>query len=294
MDWQIRLTSVYCEVCEQYTRHLWRHCERFSNNSIPLFSDEEVITVYLFGIMRHKRTIQDIYEYTQDHLLDWFPKLPSYGGYVQRLNKLSSVFPALLEGLQEQWPTIRGWLPVLLLDSMPVVLAKEKRRYHAKVASEVSNCGYCASKKMKYYGVKLHVLGLRQAGTLPCPEYIELTPASNHDLTVLDAISPQLGNGELYADKAYIAETIQQYLEQQGMTLHTPVKKAKGQEELFLFEKLLSTSVSRVRQPIESFFNWIEEHTGIQVASKVRALNGLLVHVFGRLAAAMFLFILNS
>ena len=49
-----------------------------------------------------------------------------------------------------------------------------------------------------------------------------------------------------------------------------------------------------LRFSIESFFNWLEEYTGIQVASKVRSLNGLLVHVFGRLTAAMFLFILNS
>jgi hypothetical protein len=37
----------------------------------------------------------------------------------------------------------------------------------------------------------------------------------------------------------------------------------------------------------ESLFNWIEEKTGIQCASKVRSREGLLVHVFGRLTAAM-------
>jgi hypothetical protein len=42
-------------------------------------------------------------------------------------------------------------------------------------------------------------------------------------------------------------------------------------------------------QPVESIFNWIEEKTGIEIASKVRSYQGLLVHVFGRLAAAMFL-----
>jgi len=49
-----------------------------------------------------------------------------------------------------------------------------------------------------------------------------------------------------------------------------------------------SRAVSRVRQPIESLFNWIEEKAGIEMASKVRSSQGLLVHVFGRLAAAMF------
>jgi hypothetical protein len=36
-------------------------------------------------------------------------------------------------------------------------------------------------------------------------------------------------------------------------------------------------------------FNWIQEKTGIECASKVRSFRGLLVHVFARLAAAMFL-----
>ena len=62
---------------------------------------------------------------------------------------------------------------------------------------------------------------------------------------------------------------------------------AKGQAYLDPFDQWLSTAVSRVRQPIESLFHWLKEKTGIQRASKVRSYNGLLVHVFGRLAAAM-------
>jgi hypothetical protein len=49
-----------------------------------------------------------------------------------------------------------------------------------------------------------------------------------------------------------------------------------------------------VRQPIESLFNWIQEKTNIQAASKVRSYKGLTVHVFGRLAAAMFMMVFNS
>jgi hypothetical protein len=75
-------------------------------------------------------------------------------------------------------------------------------------------------------------------------------------------------------------------LAEQDSLLNTPVKKKKG-EHLGMAEEILSTAVSRVRQPIESLFNWIEEKTGIQTASKVRSTQGLLVHVFGKLAAAM-------
>ena len=58
-------------------------------------------------------------------------------------------------------------------------------------------------------------------------------------------------------------------------------------------DRVYSQIVSGVRQPIESLFNWVEEKTGIEVASKVRSYKGLMVHVFGRLAAAMFMLAFN-
>ena len=51
---------------------------------------------------------------------------------------------------------------------------------------------------------------------------------------------------------------------------------------------MVFSAISRVRQPIETLVGWIEEKTGIECAGKVRSYNGLMVHVFGKLAAAMF------
>ncbi len=71
----------------------------------------------------------------------------------------------------------------------------------------------------------------------------------------------------------------------------TPVKAVKGQTEIEkqrnkAADDLFSTAVSKVRQPIESFFNWLIEKTDFQKASKVRSTKGLMVHVFGKMAAA--------
>ena len=62
----------------------------------------------------------------------------------------------------------------------------------------------------------------------------------------------------------------------------TPIKAKKGrtdrQKQIDLaFEMLYDKMVSSVRQPIESFFNWLNEKTQIQKASKVRSSKGLLV-----------------
>ena len=51
-------------------------------------------------------------------------------------------------------------------------------------------------------------------------------------------------------------------------------------------DDLFSTAVSRIRQPVESMFNWLIEKADIQKASKVRSTKSLLIHAFGRLAVA--------
>ena len=76
--------------------------------------------------------------------------------------------------------------------------------------------------------------------------------------------------------------------------LLTPVKHKKGQTQQDkqrhkAADDLFSKAVSSVRQPIESFFNWLIEHTDIQRAAKVRSTKGLIIHVFGRIAAAFIL-----
>jgi hypothetical protein len=49
--------------------------------------------------------------------------------------------------------------------------------------------------------------------------------------------------------------------------------------------------VRGIRQAIESLFNWIEEQTQIQKASKVRSTDALLVHCWGKSAVAFFLLV---
>ena len=79
-------------------------------------------------------------------------------------------------------------------------------------------------------------------------------------------------------------------LAEQNTELLVPQKKPKG-KELNCFEKEHNRLISRIRQPIESFFNWLIEKTQIQRASQVRSTDGLLVHCFGKLTFALLLLV---
>lgn len=294
MDWEIRLTDLFIYVSLQYDTHLWVYCQRHGNNNRPAFTDEEVITIFLFGIMQNRFEITDIYNYTRDHLGEWFPKLPSYTAFIQRLNRLESLFPAFTEHILSNFADSDMIQHLRPIDSVPIIMANAKRSSSAKVADEFANKGYCASKGIRYYGVKVHILGIARHNTLPLPEYIGVTPASDHDLTAFRQISAHIEHRELFADMAYIDELEKQMLKKHGTELYTPVRKKKGQKRLGLFDRILSTAVSSVRQPIESLFNRLQDKTEIQRGSKIRSYKGMMVHIFGRLAAAMFLMVFNS
>lgn len=290
MDWQEKLISLYLFICNEYKTHLGSYCERMTNHADLSFSDEEVITIFINGVIDKRRELKEIYNDASRHLKKWFPKLPSYTAFIQRINRISDVFIPLIESLQSKLPENTFIEMQQVIDSMPIVIAKQGRRFSAKAANEIATPnGYCATKKMYYYGVKIHILGAYKKGSIPVPMYIGLTNAGVSDRKAYEQILPDLTNN-VFADKAYQKEN-KPIFQDKNALLHTPVKKQKGQKILDSADKLLSSAISSIRQPIESLFNWIEEKTKIQMASKVRSYNGLMVHVFGRIAAAFFMLI---
>lgn len=283
MDWQERIISLYLQITELSQSNLQYFCQRFSNNNKPQFTDEEIMTIYLSGIQQGYKNQKQIYNHAKDYWLDFFPNLPSYSCFNYRINRLESAFSVFCELLQLQLPAnLFDKNHFRVIDSMPIIMAQQNRRFKAKVAPELADRnGYCSAKNLYYYGVKLHMVGSYTKGSMPIPEYIGLTNSGMHDSKAYEQIKSdkQIQSYEKFADKAYPASSENK--------LYVPVKKAKGQEYLDATDQLYSTEISRIRQPIESLNNWIVEKTGIQTASKVRSTKGLMVHVFGRIAAAL-------
>ena len=85
-------------ICDVHKSSLRFHCQRFSNNSNPEFTDEEVLTIYLFcGYCQRYFNIKEIQTFAKEYLSSWFPKLPSYQTFCVRLNMLSETFKVLVE-----------------------------------------------------------------------------------------------------------------------------------------------------------------------------------------------------
>jgi len=290
-DKKIKLVKIYLYVCDHFDNE-WKYlCERFSNNNKPEFSDQEAITIYLYAMhLEYRLKVKHIHEFASEYLRDWFPKLPSYEAFTNRINRLCEVFRVLSETVLTEFIPKDCNQNISLIDSMPVIICSGKR--NSKVAKEITDKGFCSTKGIYYHGLKLHGLGFYHKGHLPHPEQLLFTKASENDITHLKRVATYIDNRTYFGDKIYGNVDFWAEMEQTNNSrMLTPIKNIKGQHESQkkrekAYNDLFSKAVSSIRQPIESLFNWLIEKTDIQRASKVRSTKGLLTFVCGRIAAA--------
>lgn len=183
-----QLIALYLHVCRAYHNQPDLKFQRLSNFR-PRFTDEELLTIYLFGHMQGLYQQRRIYDYVHSHWRGWFPCLPSYQAFNRRL--------------------------------------------------------------------KLHVMALRRRGKLPLPALFHVSRASQHDLSALRELWPDLGTGYLFGDKAYADEETKKALCERGTHLLTPSKRRRNEP--------------------------------VSAEPAVRSSNGLFVHCYGKLAVACLL-----
>lgn len=291
MDNHTNLVKIYLFICDNWDNNLKYISQRFSNNSNPEFTDQEILTIMIYSITYERRfKINEIYNFADNYLRDWFPMLKSYVAFDKRVNRLANTFNALYNLISEQHSPENSSDTIRIVDSMPIITCSGKRT--PKVATEIVDKSYCASKSLYYHGVKIHLLSSQVKGTLPRPESVIITPASENDLNVFRDNWSKIPNVSVFADKIYLDKQMQKDMMKIDSELLAPVKYNKGASQVIkqmcaAADKLYSFAVSQIRQPIESFFNWIIEKTDIQRASKVRSTKGLIVHIFAKLSAAM-------
>ena len=185
---ELKLIQIYMYICDLYDQELKYYCQRYSNNSNPAFTDQEIMTIYLFaGHCQKYFQIRDIHNFASEYLSSWFPKLPSYQTFNLRLNRLDEAFRVLSRRLISSFMPADCDRGISLVDSLPVITCAGRNR-QGKVAREIISKGYCSTKNRYYYGLKLHALALRREGTIPFPDSLMLTPAGDNDLTAFKQV----------------------------------------------------------------------------------------------------------
>jgi Transposase DDE domain len=290
---ETKLIELFLLICDFYDNQSVLKHQRLSNFK-PRFTDQELLTIFIFGHLQGLTSQRLIYDYFAGHWREWFPALPTYQAFNRRLHQLTAAFELLIEeSLLAAAKRENLSFADRLIDSLPIMLAQGTRSNRARVARQLADVSFCATKQIHYCGVKLHVIAARRLSRLPLPERLFLSRASQHDLAALREMDAKLSGCGLFGDKAYADTDLKSVLRERKVYLTTPYKRKRNEDERVV-PRLLNRFVSRIRQPIESLFGWMIQRTDIQNASHVRSAQGLLVHCYGKMAVACLLFTFYS
>jgi len=130
------------------------------NNDRPKFTDQELISIYLWGKTNALPTKKKIYEFAKEFFSDRFPNIPSYQAFCRRLNRISTAFIVLADIWQSRPEDSPFSEREYVVDSCPIMLAKNCYTKTAKIARELCHVCHNSTKDQWYYGIKLHVFGL--------------------------------------------------------------------------------------------------------------------------------------
>jgi hypothetical protein len=89
---------------------------------------------------------------------------------------------------------------VFVIDSVPLPVCRRARAGRCRKVRGREYCGYCAAKREKFFGWRLHLVVTPDG----IPVSFDLLPASYHDLTPVHELMERLPTGAcVYADKGY-------------------------------------------------------------------------------------------
>jgi hypothetical protein len=216
----------------------------------PTFSDSEMLTLMI---------AIDFFEFTSErryhafigaNYLNLFPNLLDQSQYNRRARSLRF----LLNELRRDWANELGvqWEKHFLLDTTPVPVVgyrRSKSRSHFRGSADY---GYCAARRLKYYGYKLVLLTTLDG----IPYSFELVPAHTDEREAANEILDTLSAGsQVWSDKGFIDADWQLDWQAQGVYVWTAKRENQKEQNPPAFDQLLN----QVRERIEGAFDILKE-----------------------------------
>jgi hypothetical protein len=242
----------------------------------PVFSDSEILSLLLAMDYFPYPGEQQFLGFMRANHLDLFPKLLEQSQFNRRARRLEG----LIEELRRFWVKQMGanLERTLLLDTKPVPVVGYKRSKRHSDFEGSATYGWCASRKLHYFGYKLVVVSTLSG----VPLAYALVPANTEERTAAEAVLGFVNGCDILGDKGFIGGDWQDELYRTtGNRVFTPMRDNQHQQIPAPFRRLLG----HFRERIEGVFNEVQ-NTGRNLERLLRKkVDGLCVHVAAKMAS---------
>lgn len=250
----------------------------------PAFSDSEVITLMLIEDYIPYPGEKQFIGYIRANHLALFPNLVTQAQFNRRARSLR----LLVEALRRHWLVELGLEHTrhFLVDTKPVPVVGYKRsKAHSDFAGSV-DYGYCASRKIDYFGYKLVMVTTLKG----LPILYELVPASTEERQAAETVLTRLKNAEVFGDKGFLGEEWQSQIQHQtGNRITTPKRVNQKVQHPDGFERLLNS----VRERIEGTFHELQNTGRFLERLLAKTVVGLVTRIITKITSHLLRYLLR-
>lgn len=142
---------------------------------------------------------------------------------------------------------------VFVIDSIPVPVCRRARARRCRKVRGREYCGYCAAKKEKFFGWRLHLICTPSG----LPVSFSMVPGGFHDLTPLHELAFVLPHGaRLFGDKAYNSANDEATILAETGVRVIPIRKANMAPHAWFLDEL---ELREYRHTIETVNSQLEK-----------------------------------
>lgn len=270
------LFTVVFVIVDDWYRHTGERLLGRTVGAKPEFSDSEMLTLMLAPDFFEFTSERRFVAFVRANYLALFPKLVDQSQFNRRARSLRFLLNELRKHLAAELgvPFEREFLQ----DTTPVIAVGYRRdKSHSDFLGSAAY-GYCAARRMKYYGYKLVMLTTLD-GT---PYAFELVPANTDEREaaeeILDTLPP---DSNVWSDKGFIDAEWQARWAKRGIHVWTAKRENQDEQNPPEFDRLLN----KVRERIEGAFDLLKEGGRSVEHTLAHTVEGLCARIIAKITS---------
>ena len=278
MDTETLITLVYFMVDNWYLAKGHNYLKGKPGRK-PEFTDSEMITFMILKEFLQFSSERKFMGFMHGNYSDMFPDMVDQSQFNRRSRALRLIMDKLRCHFADELGTQLASLYVLDTEPVPVVGYKRSKKNSDFFGS--AEYGYCASKKLHYWGYKCVML-VTADGT---PVAFELVPANTDERDAAEEVLRAANPGSIaLGDKGFIDEERQEdWKKRYGVTVYTYKRKNQDEQNPPIVQHLLSKN----RRQIETTFSSLDRVEGLEDHGAKTVL-GLATRTIAKVAAYTF------
>jgi len=279
-------TAIFVLVDDLYKLHVPQEIKHRLHKEKAILSDSEIITISILGELMSNDSEKAWLSYVSKNMVDLFPNICERSRFNRVRRNLVRVIEHVRVSLNQYLLPCSDHLRIV--DSAPLQVCEFGRACFSRLFScHGASYGVCPSKKLTYYGYKLHAL-CTDNGVIS--DFI-LTAANADDREAIWELVEQYNRHlTLIGDKGYISIRLADDLRDERGICLIYMKRSNAKDSP---PKQVRQAVFKVRRRIETSFSQLSDQFNIQT-TRAKSLCGLIARLHTKILAFNLCFLLNQ